>query len=169
MRTYSVKYAGSPLRLGPPCAGLTGERSRGHIRARGRRPQMTTSPPGRAIPLADDAAVSAWLPRAEASEEAAEHELGGALHENNEMLLSVIELPSTQEVRFKTVAEPSFDEIGQVLLSLSVTGPGHRVALGEAVLLGRRVRPSGAIATRPGRHRLPGAETPPRLSRRRTG
>ena len=161
---------------------------------------------------AEEATVSAWLQRAEASEadaahfhealaeirergfsvpletiaapevvhamervrsvptdEDAEHELSGALHQNDEMLLLVNELPSTQEVRFKTVAAPIFDEIGRVLLSLSVTGPDHPVALGEVMRLGRRVSQSAAIATRRGRGRIPGADAPPRQPRRRTG
>jgi hypothetical protein len=85
------------------------------------------------------------------------------------MLLLFEGLSPTEQITFKTVAAPIFDEIGQVLLSLSVTGPDQPVPLAEVMSLGRRVSQAAAVATRRGRGRVPGVDLPPRLPTRRTG
>ncbi len=85
----------------------------------------------------------------------AEHELTGVLQRTDEMLLLFDGLGPSHEVTFKTVAAPVFDEIGRVLLSISVTGPEAPVPLQEVMRLGRRLAQSAAIATREGRGRVP--------------
>ena len=90
------------------------------------------------------------------------------LQQNEEMLLFE-GLSPTDQVTFKTVAAPIFDEIGQVLLSLSVTGPDQPVALDDVMRLGRRVSQAASVATRHGRGRVPGVDMPLRLPNRRTG
>jgi DNA-binding IclR family transcriptional regulator len=107
--------------------------------------------------------------RSEPTDEEAEHELTGVLQQNEEMLLLFEGLSPTDQVTFKTVAAPIFDEIGQVLLSLSVTGPDQPVPLDEVLRLGRRVSQAAGVATRRGRGRVPGVDLPPRLPTRRTG
>lgn len=105
--------------------------------------------------------------RSEPTDAAAEHELTDVLHRNEEMLLRLDGLAPTAEVTFKTVAAPIFDEIGQVLLSLSVTGPEHPLPVAEVMRLGRRVTQAAAVATRHGRGRVPGVGVPPRQGNRR--
>jgi hypothetical protein len=107
--------------------------------------------------------------RSEPTDEEAEHELTGVLQQNEEMLLLFEGLSPTEQITFKTVAAPIFDEIGQVLLSLSVTGPDQPVSLAEVMKLGRRVSQAAAVATRRGRGRVAGVDLPPRLPARRTG
>jgi DNA-binding IclR family transcriptional regulator len=107
--------------------------------------------------------------RSEPTDEDAEHHLTGVLQQNDEMLLLFDRLSPTEAVRFKTVAAPVFDEIGRVVLSISVTGPDHPVAVEDVLRLGRRVARAAAIATRQGRGRAPAEEEPARVPSRRTG
>jgi DNA-binding IclR family transcriptional regulator len=107
--------------------------------------------------------------RSEPTDEAAEHHLTGVLQQNEEMLLHYDGLSPVDEVRFKTVAAPVFDEIGRVVLSISVTGPDHPVSMVEVSRLGRRVTQAAAIATRQGRGRVPTEGRPARVPSRRTG
>jgi DNA-binding IclR family transcriptional regulator len=107
--------------------------------------------------------------RSEPTDEEAEHQLTGVLQQNEEMLLLFDGLSPGDEVRFKTVAAPIFDEIGRVVLSISVTGPDQAVPLENVMRLGRRVAQAAAIATRQGRGRAPAADPPTRVPSRRTG
>jgi hypothetical protein len=107
--------------------------------------------------------------RSEPTDEEAEHQLTGALQQNQEMLLLFDGLAPDAQVTFKTVAAPIFDQIGRVLLSLSVTGPDHPVPVEEVMRLGRRVAQAAAIATRHGRGRVPGQDLAARPPTRRTG
>jgi DNA-binding IclR family transcriptional regulator len=106
--------------------------------------------------------------RSEPTDEEAEHQLTGVLRQTDEMLLHFEGMPTRAEVTFRTVAAPIFDEIGRVLLSISITGPGLPVPLEDVMRLGRRVLQSATIATRQGRGRMPGDGLTP-LSTRRTG
>jgi hypothetical protein len=85
----------------------------------------------------------------------AEQRLTDVLHALPELLLQFDDLVGTDKVLYTTVAAPIFDPIGRVLLSLSVTGPEHPVAVDEVLELGRRVVRSAAVATRQGRGRAP--------------
>jgi DNA-binding IclR family transcriptional regulator len=107
--------------------------------------------------------------RSEPTDEEAEHQLTGVLQQNDEMLLLFDGLAPSDEVFYKTVAAPVFDEIGRVVLSLSVTGPDHPARLEDVLRLGRRVAQSAAVATRRGRGRVPAADTPAGVPSRRTG
>jgi DNA-binding IclR family transcriptional regulator len=107
--------------------------------------------------------------RSEPTDEDAEHQLTGSLQHNQEMLLLFEGLASDAAVSFKTVAAPIFDEIGRVLLSISVTGPDRPVPLNEVMRLGRRLAQAAAIATRHGRGRAPSRDADLRPIARRTG
>jgi hypothetical protein len=96
------------------------------------------------------------------ADEEAEHALTGALQQTDEMLLLFEGLAPTDEVTFKTVAAPVFDEIGRVPLSISITGPDHPVTVQEVMRLGRRLLQSAAIATREGHGRMPRSDLPKR-------
>ena len=85
----------------------------------------------------------------------AERELTDVFQASDETLLRLDGLAPSDEVTFKTVAAPIFDTLGRVLLSLSITGPGHAVPLESADRLVRRLVQSATIATREGRGRLP--------------
>ncbi|HET9732334.1 MAG TPA: helix-turn-helix domain-containing protein [Acidimicrobiales bacterium] len=98
--------------------------------------------------------------RNDPADEQAEHHLTGALQRTDEMLLLFDGLGPRDEVTFKTVAAPVFDEIGRVLLSISITGPEGPVPVEEVMRLGRRLAQSAAIATREGRGRIPAPGAP---------
>ena len=85
----------------------------------------------------------------------AERELTDVFQASDETLLRLDGLAPSDEVTFKTVAAPIFDPLGRVLLSLSITGPGHAVPVESVERLGRRLVQSATIATREGRGRLP--------------
>ena len=71
------------------------------------------------------------------------------------MLLLLDDLSDAEEVVFKNIVAPIFNPIGQVLLALSITGPGESVRVDHIRKLGRRLVQSAAIATRQSRGRIP--------------
>lgn len=93
--------------------------------------------------------------RDEPTDHLAEQQLTDVFQASDETLLRLDGLAPTDEVMFKTVAAPIFDPLGRVLLSLSITGPGHAVPVASVEQLGRRLVQSATIATREGRGRLP--------------
>jgi len=95
---------------------------------------------------------------------AAEHHLAGVLQQTDEMLILLDDLSGSDEILYKTIAAPIFDPIGQVLLSLSITGPDHPVAVDEVRQLGHRLVQAAAVATRHVRGRAPGADQPIAIS-----
>jgi DNA-binding IclR family transcriptional regulator len=88
----------------------------------------------------------------------AEQRLAEALRGAPEGVLSLEGRSSADQVDFRTVAAPVFDPIGRVILSLSVSGPGHRVRVQAVIDLGRRVAQAASIATRQARGRSPDAD-----------
>lgn len=93
--------------------------------------------------------------RSEPTDEAAEHALTGALQHSDEMLLLFEGLRPLDEILFKTIAVPVFDDVGRVILSISLTGPNEPTPLDDIMRLGRRLIQSATIATLEGRGRAP--------------
>lgn len=93
--------------------------------------------------------------REQPAESAVERRLTAALHDAGVLLAAFADVPPYSKIMFTTVAAPIFDPIGRVLLSLSVTGPDHPVALEEVFELGRRVTRAAAVATQRARGRMP--------------
>jgi DNA-binding IclR family transcriptional regulator len=110
--------------------------------------------------------------RDEPTDDRAEHELAGVLQATDGMLLRLEAASTSDEVLFRTVAAPIFDELGRVVLSISITGPVHPVAVDEVLRLGHRLVESATIATHEGRGRVPGDDAllaaSPLLSPRRS-
>jgi DNA-binding IclR family transcriptional regulator len=96
--------------------------------------------------------------RREPTDPKAEHHLADVLQQADEMLVSLDRRSGSDEIVFKTIAAPIFDPIGRVLLSLSITGPDHPVAVDEVLQLGHRLAQAAAVATRQVRGRAPGAD-----------
>ncbi|ADP82399.1 IclR family transcriptional regulator [Pseudofrankia inefficax] len=120
---------------------------------------------GYSVPLASIAAPAvidaiAKL-RDEPTDADAEHRLAEVLAKTDEMLLSFESLTGSDKIVVKTVAAPVFDPMGRVLLSLSITGPDHAIAVEDVIELGRRLVQSATIATRQARGRIPGRDLPP--------
>jgi DNA-binding IclR family transcriptional regulator len=102
--------------------------------------------------------------RSEPTDLAAEHHLADVLQQTGEMLILLDRLSGSDEILFKTIAAPIFDPIGQVLLSLSITGPEHGVRVDEVLRLGHRLAQAAAVATRHVRGRVPGTDQPVAIS-----
>jgi DNA-binding IclR family transcriptional regulator len=96
--------------------------------------------------------------RSEPTDPDAEHHLAEVLQQTDEMLILLDDLSGSDEILYKTIAAPIFDPIGQVLLSLSITGPDHAVAVDEILRLGHRLAQAAAVATRRVRGRAPGEQ-----------
>ena len=97
--------------------------------------------------------------RSEPLDEQAEEHLVQVLHSTGEMVLSLEGLADKDMVTYKSIAAPIFDPIGQVLLSLSITGTGEPDTVSRITSLGRQVAQAAAVATRRSRGRAPGNET----------
>jgi len=98
------------------------------------------------------------LLRGRPADDRAERDVARALHDADEILLSLDELAGSDVITYKSVVAPIFDPIGRVLLSLGVTGPDHPVAVDDVLALGRRVVRAAAVATRQARGRAPEPE-----------
>ena len=127
------------------------------IRARG----FSVPMPAIGSPAVQDAMTRV---RSEPTDPTAEHLLADVLQQADEMLVSLERLSGHDEIVYKTVAAPIFDPIGRVLLSLSITGPDHPVAVDEVLQLGHRLAQASAVATRHVRGRAPGADQPIAIS-----
>jgi DNA-binding IclR family transcriptional regulator len=97
--------------------------------------------------------------RSEPLDEKAEDQLVEVLHSTGEMVLSVEGLSDDELVTYKTIAAPIFDPIGQVLLSLSLTGTGEPESVRRVLALGRQVAQAAAVATRRSRGRAPSTDS----------
>ena len=98
--------------------------------------------------------------RSEPTDRGAEHNLAGVLQQTDEMLVPLSRLSPTDEIVYKTIAAPIFDPLGRVLLSLSITGPDHAVAVNDVLRLGHRLAQAATVATREVRGRAPGSDVP---------
>jgi DNA-binding IclR family transcriptional regulator len=97
--------------------------------------------------------------RNEPLDQKAEEHLVEVLHSTGEMVLSLNGLADDDQVTFKSIAAPIFDPIGQVLLSLSITGTGEPETVARVIALGRQLAQAAAVATRRSRGRVPTPET----------
>jgi DNA-binding IclR family transcriptional regulator len=96
--------------------------------------------------------------RDEPLDEQAEEHLVEVLHSTGEMVLSLDGLADTDQVTYKSIAAPIFDPIGQVLLSLSITGTGEPETVARVNSLGHRLAQAAAVATRRSRGRVPSTD-----------
>ena len=92
-------------------------------------------------------------------DEKAEEHLVEVLRSTGEMVLSVEGLADSDMVTYKSIAAPIFDPIGQVVLSLSITGTGEPETVARVASLGRQVGQAAGVATRRSRGRAPSTET----------
>lgn len=82
-----------------------------------------------------------------------EAQLVKRLHEIDEVLVAFDRLDDKDEIRVGVIAAPIFDPMGQVLLSLAITGDEEPMPIARIRELGTRLLKSAAIATRRARGR----------------
>jgi DNA-binding IclR family transcriptional regulator len=100
--------------------------------------------------------------RSQPADDDAERHLAKLYQQEGETLLLFEDLPPAAQIQYKVIAAPIFDAQGQVIITISVTGPDHPVPLAEVMKLGRRLTRSAALATREGRGRPPERRRTPR-------